>query len=217
MADVPALVLDGVTVRRGSRDVLVGVDATLGPGLTVLTGTNGSGKSSLLAAISGIVPCARGRIAIAGHDLVLEPVAARRDLGLLPERADAFVGLSARAWLGFVTAVRGADLAAAIDDLTALLGGDANGAVDRPMSTLSAGQRRKVALVAATCGEPHLLLLDEPLNALDDAGIVALESIVTTWQEHGRAVLCAMHRPGAWMDRASAHWHVDDRRVIRRR
>jgi ABC-type multidrug transport system ATPase subunit len=211
VTEVPALRLAGVTVRRGGRDVLVDVTATLPSGLTVLTGGNGSGKSTLLAAIAGIVPYVRGEIAILGADLVRAPVAARRNLGLLPERADAFVGLSPRAWLGFVAGIRDVPPAPSLEEIGALI--DDASAVDRPMSTLSAGQRRKVALVAALCGEPPLLLLDEPQNALDEAGIAALEAAVERWCASGRAVLCAMHRPGAWLQRARSHWHVEDRGI----
>ena len=209
MTELPALRLTNVTLRRGGRDVLVDVGATLPSGLTVLTGGNGSGKSTLLAAIAGIIPYVRGEIAILGADLVRDPVAARRNLGLLPERADAFVGLSARAWLTFVAGIGGVAVSPSLEALGALL--DDPGAIDRRMSTLSAGQRRKVALVAATCGEPPLLLLDEPQNALDEAGIAALEAVVERWCASGRAVLCAMHRPGAWLQRARGHWHVGDR------
>ncbi len=208
----PALRVRGLTVRRGGRDVLVDVDAVLPSGLTVLTGGNGSGKSTLLAAICGILPSVRGEIVIAGADLVRDPVAAKRNLGLLPERADVFTALCPRAWLGFVAGIRGVAVEPSLAETTALLGTDP-GALDRPMSTLSAGQRRKVAMVAAVCGEPELLLLDEPLNALDEPGIAAIEAIVTRWCASDRAVLCAMHRPGAWMDRAVARWHLDRGRL----
>lgn len=213
MTEIPALQLIGVSVRRGGRDILVDVSATLPRGLTVLTGGNGSGKSTLLAAICGIVPVVRGDVVIDGADLQRDPVAAKRNLGLMPERADAFVGLSPRAWLAFVAGIRGVALTPSQGALEILLGIDA-GALDRPMSSLSAGQRRKVALQAAICGTPQLLLLDEPTNALDDAGVAALESVVEAWCEAGRAVLCAMHRPGAWLERATGHWHVEDRGIV---
>lgn len=211
MTERPALRLRNVTVRRGGRDILVDVGATLPSGLTVLTGGNGSGKSTLLGAIAGIVPYVRGEIEILGAELVRDPVGARRNLGLLPERADAFVGLSARAWLTFVAGIRDVPLAPSLESIAALV--DDASAIDRPMSTLSAGQRRKVALVAATCGDPPLLLLDEPQNALDEAGIAALEATVDHWCAAGRAVLCAMHRPGAWLHRARGQWHVEDRGI----
>lgn len=192
---------------------VIGADQDAGGGFAA-TGTLAARRArgcTLLAAIAGIVPYVRGEIAILGADLVRAPVAARRNLGLLPERADAFVGLSPRARLSFVAGIRGVAPAPSLAEVAALL--DDPSAIDRPMSTLSAGQRRKVALVAALCGEPPLLLLDEPQNALDEAGIAALEAAVDLWCASGRAVLCAMHRPGAWLQRAHGQWNVEDRGI----
>lgn len=204
MAD--ALVLSSITVRRGGREVLKNASATASAGLVVLTGGNGSGKSSLFAAVCGIVPIVHGSITIDGHDLERDAVHAKRAIGFLPERADAFLGLTGRAWLAFVAGMRGAALEPTLDFLAPLL---AIEALDRPMASLSAGQRRKIALAAAICGAPRVLLLDEPTNALDDAGLVALDDIVTQWCTERRTVICAMHRPGAWAERASARWRID--------
>lgn len=205
-----ALELVDVAARRGGRDVVRHASATLTDGLVLLTGGNGAGKSTLLTVIAGIVPLGSGTVRIDGHDLVRSPVAAKRAVGLLPERNDAFAALSPRAWLGFVAAIR--DVPLVLPDT--LLGElTRTGALDRPMATLSAGQRRKVALAAAVCGTPRLLLLDEPTNALDDDGVAYLEQIVTTWCAEGRAVVCAMHQPGAWLTRASQRWHVDGGRL----
>jgi ABC-type multidrug transport system ATPase subunit len=208
------LVLDDVTLRRGGHDVLVHASARAGAGLVLLEGPNGSGKSSLLAAIAGVLPVTRGRIAIAGHDLERDDVAARRQLGWLPQRSDAFLQLSPQQGLGFVAGVRGVALAPALSQLSALLGPAAGIAIGSARATLSAGMRRKVSLVAATLGEPTLLLLDEPLDALDDAGATATVAIVDAWIALGRTVVCAMHQPTAtWTQRAAARWQLEGRAV----
>lgn len=201
-----ALVVSSITVRRGGRDVLRDASASVEGGLVVMTGGNGSGKSTLLTALCGIVPIVRGSIAIDGHDLVRDALLAKRSIGLLPERADAFLGLTGRTWLAFVAGIRGVDTHPTLEFLAPLI---ATEALDRPMASLSAGQRRKIALAAAICGTPRVLLLDEPTNALDDDGLVVLEDLVATWCAEGRTVVCAMHRPGAWADRASVRWRID--------
>lgn len=208
---VDALVLSSVTVRRGGRDVLRDASATAGAGLVVVTGGNGSGKSTLFASVCGILPLVRGRVAIDGHDLEREAIHAKRSIGLMPERADAFVRLTGRAWLGFVAGVRGVEIMPTLDFLAPLL---ATEALDRPMASLSAGQRRKIALAAAICGTPRVLLLDEPGNALDDDGLVALDDVVTRWCAAERAVVCAMHRPGAWAERATRRWRIENGAIV---
>lgn len=210
MAD--ALVLHDVALRRGGQDVLVHASARAGRGLVLLEGPNGSGKSSLLAAIAGALPLVRGRIAIAGFDLERDDVAARRQLGWLPQRSDAFLQLSAQQWLAFVAGVRAVALAPAIARLAELLGPVAGMAMDAAMATLSAGMRRKVSLVAATLGDPTLLLLDEPLDALDAIGAAAVLAVVDQWITAGRTVVCAMHQPTAeWTQRATARWRLEAR------
>lgn len=206
MTGSEALALADVTVRRGGRDIVASADASAPAGLVLLEGANGSGKSSLLAAIAGVLPVVRGRIRIDGHDLERDGLAAKRALGYMPERTEAFLVLTPRQWLQFVAQMRGADPTAAIAAGQQLL--DAT-SMDAPMSMSSAGQRRKVSLAAACVGEPQLLLLDEPTNALDDAGVAAVHAIVGRWCAHGRTVVCAMHQPPpSWCAMASARWRV---------
>ena len=69
----PLLIAEDLRVRRGGRVVLARCDLRLDPGITVLRGANGSGKSSLLKALAGILSIAAGRVVIAGHDLEAAP------------------------------------------------------------------------------------------------------------------------------------------------
>lgn len=201
-----ALVLRDVAVRRGGRTVLDGIDLVAPPGLVLLTGSNGSGKSTLMLAIAGIVPVARGAIAIDGHDLAVHGVAAKRQLGFLPERNDALEHLIARQWLAAVAALRRAP----VPDVHELLD---DAVLDRPIGALSSGQRRKLALAVACCGEPRVLLLDEPTNALDTDGLAALDRIIARWHDAGGTIVCALHRPERFDHTPDVRWHVDAGKV----
>lgn len=201
-----ALALHDVAVRRGGRTVLDGVELVAPPGLVLLTGSNGSGKSTLMLAIAGIVPLSRGTIAIDGHDLVRSGVAAKRQLGFLPERNDAPEHLVARQWLAAVASLR----RAAVPDVHELLD---DTVLERPIGALSSGQRRKLALAVACCGEPRVLLLDEPTNALDSDGLAALDRVIARWRDDGRTIVCALHRPDRFDHTPDARWHVDAGKV----
>jgi len=205
-----ALVVHDVVVRRGGRTVLDGIDLVAAPGLVLLTGSNGSGKSTLMLAIAGVVPLVRGSIVIDGHDLTQHGVAAKRQLGWLPERNDALEHLVARQWLAAVASLRRAPLAPSLALAHELLD---DTVLDRPIGALSAGQRRKLALVVACCGEPRLLLLDEPTNALDSDGLALLDRTIHGWRAAGRTIVCALHRPERFDHTPDAQWHVDGGRV----
>jgi ABC-2 type transport system ATP-binding protein len=202
----PALELRGISVRRGGRIVLTDVSLVAPPGLVLLTGANGSGKSTLITATVGVVPLATGSIHIDGHDLERDGVAAKRALGWLPERNDVLEHLIARQWLALVAALRRVELAPSLALADEVLDG---ATLDRPIGALSAGQRRKLALVVALCGEPRLLLLDEPTNALDGDGLALLDRTIRRWREDGRTIVCALHRPERFEHAPDLRWHVE--------
>jgi ABC-type multidrug transport system ATPase subunit len=206
----PALELRELAVRRGGREVLTGVSLVAPPGLVLLTGANGSGKSTLITAIAGVVPPAHGVILVDGHDLERDGLAAKRQLGWLPERADVLEHLIARRWVALVASLRQAELEPSMALAEEVLD---RAALDRPIGALSAGQRRKLAMVVALCGEPRLLLLDEPTNALDVAGLALLDRTIERWREAGRTIVCAVHRPERFEHAPDVRWHVEGGRV----
>lgn len=174
----PAAPPNGLEVRdvvviydRGTRSALTAVDGaslTVAPGEIVgLLGPSGSGKSSLLRAIAGLEPLAGGQVLWDGEDLARVPVH-RRGFGLLFQDGQLFghrtvagnvaYGLEAAGWGRTERAVRVSQLLADVD---------LAGYEDRRVDTLSGGQAQRVALARALAPSPRLLLLDEPLSALD--------------------------------------------------
>lgn len=155
------------------QPVLRRCDLRLGSGLTLLLGTNGCGKSTLLKLIAGVEKPDRGRLLIHGHDLWDEEVEARRCLAYLPEQPDLtpyatvseILMLVARLRLAAGAKASASEIEARVSEALSLLGLEGLGA--RTVRQLSKGQRRRVILAAAQLGTPKLLLLDEPLDALD--------------------------------------------------
>jgi putrescine transport system ATP-binding protein len=164
----PLLVITGLTVRFGATVALDGLDLSVERGeLFVLLGGSGSGKTTLLRAIGGFVQPAVGRIALDGMDLgVLPPH--RRPVNTMFQSYALFPHMSVAANIGFGLRMQGlnrTDTDARVVEMLELVSLTGFGA--RRPARLSGGQQQRVALARALAPRPALLLLDEPLSALD--------------------------------------------------
>jgi len=134
----------------------------------VLMGRTGSGKTTLLEIICGLRRPHAGRVFIAGLDVTDAPPAAR-GVGYVPQDGAMFPAMTVREQLGFALRLRrrpAAEIAARVDQLAAELGIAA--LLDRLPPHLSGGERQRVALGRALAARPQVLVLDEPLSALDE-------------------------------------------------
>jgi thiamine transport system ATP-binding protein len=160
----------GLTVQYPGTDApaLADLDLEVGDGEVVaVLGPSGCGKSTLLRAVAGLVPPTAGRIELAGRDLAPVPTH-QRGIGLMFQDYALFPHRDVAGNVGFGLRMRG-DAAAERDrrvaEVLELVGlGDYGG---RAVSTLSGGERQRVALARALAPAPRLLMLDEPLGALD--------------------------------------------------
>jgi len=184
----------GLTVAYGEVLALDDVSAVVEPGLTVLIGVNGSGKSSLLGAIAGSVTPTRGRVLIDGDDAAV----ARREgrLAYVPQ-ADAVdrdfpvsvrdvtgMGLYAHRLGRAETRAR---IAAALERVgMADLAG-------RQIGELSGGQRRRVFLARAIAQEAPTIVLDEPLGGVDAGVQATFHGVLRELVAEGRTVLMSTH------------------------
>lgn len=131
-------------------------------------GPNGAGKSTTMRMITGFIPPTSGTASICGHDIIAEPVAAKRCIGYLPENAPSYHTMNVTDFLMFIGRIRGFE-------------GDAlkqkvENAIDKSclenvrhqtIETLSKGYRQRTCFAQAILHDPQVLIMDEPTDGLD--------------------------------------------------
>ncbi len=158
--------------------------------VVALVGPNGAGKSTALRALAGAIHPNGGQAWIAGHDIVTQAAAARRQLGYLSQRPGIPLTTVVGDLLALVAGVRKVPLDESVDTLTAAGLGDRLGST---LNELSGGQRQRVMLAIATLGPIAALLLDEPSISLDAEGSEEVRLTIRRARERGAAVLFASH------------------------
>ncbi|MFD7655186.1 ABC transporter ATP-binding protein [Actinosynnema sp. NPDC059797] len=165
-----ALRVEGLSVRYGAVTAVSGVDLAVADGEVVaLLGPSGCGKSTLLRAVAGLEPPSAGRVAWDGADLAGTPVH-RRGFGLVFQDGQLFPHRDVAGNVAFGLRMGGvgrAERDGRVDGLLELVGLAGYGS--RRVTELSGGEQQRVALARALAPRPKLLLLDEPLSALDRA------------------------------------------------
>ncbi|GAA5123154.1 ABC transporter ATP-binding protein [Alloalcanivorax gelatiniphagus] len=190
------LTVRGITRRFGERTILDGVDLDVAAGEAVgVVGPNGSGKSTLLRCIVGADEADAGEATLAGHVLDERRPEVRRDLAVVMDDIDFFPDLSVVEHLDLVARAHGQpdaeEVVNGVLDEVGLM--EVSGQLP---STLSSGQRRRLALASAFVRPRRLLVLDEPEARLDVGGVQWLGVKLAAEKAAGRAVLLVSHDPG---------------------
>jgi heme exporter protein A len=177
---------------RGERHVLRGVSLELHEGeILQLTGSNGAGKTTLLRILSGLIYPEEGRVLWAGVNIRQDLRAYHAQLAYVghepPLKSDLTARENLRYWVGVRRRLAPADIDRALDDV------GADEWRDRAARTLSAGQKRRVALAGLTLLGARLWLLDEPTTNLDIAGQTLVSRMIEQHAANGGLVIAAVH------------------------
>jgi ABC-2 type transport system ATP-binding protein len=169
MATDPMISVEHLSRRFGSMTAVDDVTFAVARGEVLgFLGPNGAGKSTTMKMITGFLAPTSGTAVIGGHDILADPIGAKRQTGYLPEGAPAYPDMTPAGFLNFIAHVRGFGGKEAKRRITVAVERTALGSVlDQPIDTLSKGFKRRVGLAQALLHDPPVLILDEPTDGLD--------------------------------------------------
>jgi ABC-2 type transport system ATP-binding protein len=172
---------------------VAGLSFEVAPGSVLgLIGQNGAGKTTTLRALAGIIPPTRGLLAVAGHDVVADPVAAKQSLAFVPDDPKLFDMLTVSEHLQFIAAAyRVRDHGPLADRLLEQF--ELTEKRDTLAQELSRGMRQKVAVACAYLHDPKVILFDEPMTGLDPQGIRTLKASIVARAAAGAAIVVSSH------------------------
>ena len=208
MPELPALEVEGVTVRFGARPVLDNLRLAAAPGrLTAILGPNGAGKTTLLRCCTGLINPAAGVIRVLGD----RPgsAQARARVGLMPQNTGAWSGIKAAELLGYL-----ASLYEHPHDVPALIARcDLREFAQLPYRRLSGGQQQAVNLAGALIGRPELVFLDEPTAGMDPHARRATWGLLEELRASGVSIVLTTHAMDEAQTLADQVYILDSGRV----
>ena len=192
LTDGLALKVRGLRKRYGSIVALDGLDLSVPNGVVYgFLGPNGAGKTTTMRLLGGLIHADGGTIEMLGKPFDARDRRRLFDVGALIETPSFYPYLSGRENLGVLAATGAAVSIGRVDELLELVGladraGDA-------VSKYSLGMKQRLGIAGALLSDPRLLLLDEPANGLDPAGIVALRDTLKHFAQGGKTVFVSSH------------------------
>jgi ABC-2 type transport system ATP-binding protein len=189
------LSIDGLVKRFGDTVAVAGIDLSVDAGSFYgIVGPNGAGKTTTLSMVTGLLRPDSGRVSVHGTDVWKDPVAAKRNMGVLPDRLRLFDRLTGAQLLYYSGTLRGLaekTVRSRTADLAEAFGFE--DALGRLVTDYSAGMSKKIALAAAMIHSPRILILDEPFESVDPVSAANVTQILRSYVEAGGTVVVSSH------------------------
>lgn len=190
-----AIRIRGLVKTFGDHTAVNGIDLTVPAGSFYgIVGPNGAGKTTTLSIVAGLLRADRGDVVICGVDQKSKPLAAKRMMGVLPDRLRTFDRLTGRQLLHYYGLLRGLAsdvIEKRVGDLARAF--DLGDALNRVVSDYSAGMTKKIMLAGAMIHSPRVLVLDEPFEAVDPVSSAVILDILRAYVAHGGTVILSSH------------------------
>jgi ABC-2 type transport system ATP-binding protein len=189
----PAIETVGLTKRFGARAAVDGVELHVPSGCAFgFLGPNGAGKTTLIRMLLGLTRADAGSMRLLGHPVPDERALALRRVGAIVEEPRFHPYLTGRENLRIIAAVRGPEVAARITPALARVG--LADRADEKVKGYSLGMRQRLGVARCLLADPLLLILDEPTNGLDPAGIQEFREMIRALvEQEGRTVFLSSH------------------------
>jgi len=187
----PAILVEGLTKSFGDVHALRGIDLSVPRGTVLgVLGPNGAGKTTAVRILTTLLPPDGGRAVVDGYDVVRDPAAVRRSIGLSGQSAAIQEELTGRENLeiiGRLYHLRWPQARSRAVELLEQFG--LSDAADRPSKTYSGGMQRRLDLAASLVGRPRVLFLDEPTTGLDPRSRLGMWDIIRSLVADGTTIL----------------------------
>jgi ABC-2 type transport system ATP-binding protein len=192
--ETAAVRVDGLVVAYGSFVAVENLSFAVKNGeIYGLLGPNGAGKTSTIKVLVGVLQPRSGKVEIYNTP-ISDEVAAKSQIGYVPEEVVLLDSLTPREFLEFVTSIRKLSKETVNSKLERFVSAfELKQYFDTPIAALSMGNKQKVAIVAALLHDPKLLILDEPLIGLDARSSKILKELITFHAKKGGAVIFSTH------------------------
>lgn len=189
------LAANGLVKRYGQTLAVDEVDLEIRQGsIFGVVGPNGAGKTTTLSMITGLLRPDAGSVTVLDHDVWADPTAAKRSLGVLPDRLRLFDRLTGAQLLYYSATLRGLDGATARERSTDLAEAFGLGeALGRQVADYSVGMAKKIALAATLIHSPRVLVLDEPFESVDPVSAATITDILRRYTRGGGTVVLSSH------------------------
>lgn len=183
-----------LTKRYGAHTAVSDLSFTIGQGMVYgFLGPNGAGKSTTMNILTGCLGATEGEVLIDGHNMMDEPMQAKRCIGYLPEQPPVYADMTPEEYLRFVAQAKGIARKQRPAQVEAVMEKTRIADVrHRLIRNLSKGYRQRVGIAQALLGDPEVIILDEPTVGLDPAQIIEIRQLIREMGK-GRTIVLSSH------------------------